>query len=1229
MPRVSTYLPVMPDLLDYLLMTDVSNNKKTTGVTVQSLIQLINSVNGMNSLQFNFSDGSNPDITYSTPGAFFTGDNELSPENITSLIFNKNSLFPFDVSPLFERLSEIENTTIKLDNPEDPNNFMQFNIQSIDISADYVTLNVEAAEGFFLGDFMNNKIYSVYFGIASKSVDNIMKRRYIVHHSNTISLFEIVTLINSAVTINFGKDDVPPMIIVFHITSQGVFTYKFLLADIGRGIYGQGGTPLTIDDIEQVFSGIINIEDVINDPETDFFDLGDITGTNVSNVVNIHIPPLTFQPFNEGLVVIRVVNNGINEAYLFLGIGGVYGLGASQTTMADFELFQNGTVVITRTSQLINDGDGNSPFVTEDNLDIRLNDKADITDVVLLSQVGVPSGVPSLDGNGKVPLSQINDALLGNVKWYGLYNGTIISSSPIPALNGQPLPLPSASNIGWYFIAEGDFNEYKTGDWLISNGITWNKVDNTDAVSSVAGLTGNVSVENLRIALGNVTQVSIQDQAGTQQFLMTSKLRFKGATFDAVNEMISIDSFVPFTVFINSVTGSDVTGQIENKSKPFKTDAAAYAALPANDGTTWKLLYVCTGNVTRTMGANFPARDLIIECLSTGGTFDFSSRSGSNTAATSLRINIPKCTFRFVNAADSCLGATGVFELYAAIITLSVGTGVLTNIGFFRGQTGSATAVNYVKCATFTDTSGTQLIGFNGTLEVTGTMNLPSTGALNGNGGDIVILIINTIAHPGTGTYSLLGGNGATGEIKLKAVTGAGTINMVTGYERTMNYDLTGLNVASTVILSTGSTINRAVTKITGVLNKNSAPLRILQGKALTFNNFEGKVEAFSCALIDLKAFNSTFYVANELINGPTISSVEFSGVVTIVQTTPDYLIKGLSAPVTLLNYGDIKTNALSYGKYVNMNSITSTFKEKSKEIVVRDKMDLVNKTLDSDLNYIIDGTITLGATDYIEVPVGGLSISGYGFDVSEIKATSNGSTIFKSPVGGCGNIFIANLSIEASGTGSKVFDCTNAGDVVGGADAVELNVVNFDNCTSLGNLVNFRQGLWNNVGIFGVKDGLTLDGVWSGGFRADLVIVRNFGTVSVVSTLFKAGASLLFKSRFITDINADFKTDGSLSNFVAGNFFTTNLFQIKGAQITRAGVIDPTQNYTGTITATDDVSDWAGNNGIKNSYLQPYGFITSSMSSFADDAAAAIGGISVGEVYIESSTGYFKKRLA
>lgn len=121
------------------------------------------------------------------------------------------------------------------------------------------------------------------------------------------------------------------------------------------------------------------------------------------------------------------------------------------------------------------------------------------------SSLGVASGVATLDANAKVPLSQINDSLIGNVNYQGLYD----ASTNMPNLD-------TVAPKGHYYItsvrgtAQGVSLE--VGDWIISNGASWDKVDNTDAVSSVNGRTGNVVITKEDIDLSEY--VKFTDYAG-------------------------------------------------------------------------------------------------------------------------------------------------------------------------------------------------------------------------------------------------------------------------------------------------------------------------------------------------------------------------------------------------------------------------------------------------------------------------------------------------------------------------------------------------------------------------------------------------------------------------------------------------------------------------------------------------------------------------------------------
>jgi hypothetical protein len=83
------------------------------------------------------------------------------------------------------------------------------------------------------------------------------------------------------------------------------------------------------------------------------------------------------------------------------------------------------------------------------------------------------------------------------------FQGTWDASTNTPTLTS------SVGTKGYYYIVSvaGSTNlngitDWKIGDWAIFNGTTWDKVDNTDAVSSVNGFTGAVSLTTSNISEG-------------------------------------------------------------------------------------------------------------------------------------------------------------------------------------------------------------------------------------------------------------------------------------------------------------------------------------------------------------------------------------------------------------------------------------------------------------------------------------------------------------------------------------------------------------------------------------------------------------------------------------------------------------------------------------------------------------------------------------------------------
>lgn len=104
---------------------------------------------------------------------------------------------------------------------------------------------------------------------------------------------------------------------------------------------------------------------------------------------------------------------------------------------------------------------------------------------------GVANGVATLDSAGTVPIAQLPAAVLGALS----YQGTWDASTNTPTLTS------STGTKGYYYVVNvaGSTNlngitDWKIGDWAVFNGSVWQKIDNTDSVTSVNGYTGAVNL---------------------------------------------------------------------------------------------------------------------------------------------------------------------------------------------------------------------------------------------------------------------------------------------------------------------------------------------------------------------------------------------------------------------------------------------------------------------------------------------------------------------------------------------------------------------------------------------------------------------------------------------------------------------------------------------------------------------------------------------------------------
>lgn len=162
----------------------------------------------------------------------------------------------------------------------------------------------------------------------------------------------------------------------------------------------------------------------------------------------------------------------------------------------------------------------------------------------------IPNDSPVVGSSVKNALESLKtaiDAISRAMTYQGLWD-----------CSGGSYPTPVVAGNFWICSVAGTIGgkTYAVTDWLAYNGTSWDKIDNTDLVTSVFGRTGPVIA-----AVGDYDASQIDNDSG-----------ISGATVkDALNNL----SYAPGMVRFAATTGSDVTGN-GTFAKPYRTVQKAF-----------------------------------------------------------------------------------------------------------------------------------------------------------------------------------------------------------------------------------------------------------------------------------------------------------------------------------------------------------------------------------------------------------------------------------------------------------------------------------------------------------------------------------------------------------------------------------------------------------------------------------------------------------------------------
>ena len=435
--------------------------------------------------------------------------------------------------------------------------------------------------------------------------------------------------------------------------------------------------------------------------------------------------------FPPGTVLADIVlPSDWNNDHTFTGTLGVSNGGTGTTTLTGY-VKGNGTSAFTASTTVPStDITGLGTMSTQNANSVSITGGSiggtTVSGYIPTTEKGVANGVATLDGSGTVPVSQLPAAVLGALSYQGTWN----ASTNTPTLTS------SVGTKGYYYVVNvaGSTNlngitDWLVGDWTVYNGSAWQKIDNTDAVTSVNGYTGTVVLTTTDVA------------EGTNQYFTTARAR----TSVSAGTGISYDNATGVITNSSPSLGGDVVGPA----------SATDNAIARYDTTTGKLL-----------------QNSVVTIGDTGAATGFTTLS----ASTSVTTPIVQATNSGGLALKNASGTT----------QMSMGAGGGDNISL-----NVSTNLNGSNAQIDISPTGTGHVHINptgsGSVQVNptsvGTIDNMTIGATTPKNGSFVDFSV-------TGTTSFDGSQGTAGQVLTSAGTGAtptwttpaaGTVTSVTG----------------------------------------------------------------------------------------------------------------------------------------------------------------------------------------------------------------------------------------------------------------------------------------------------------------------------------------------------------------------------------------------------------------------------------------------------------------
>ena len=338
-----------------------------------------------------------------------------------------------------------------------------------------------------------------------------------------------------------------------------------------------------------------------------------------------------------------------------------------------------------------------------------------VTGYIPTADRGAVNGVASLDGSGTVPIAQLPAAVIGAMSYQGTWN----------ASTNTPTLASSTGTKGYYYVVNvagstnlNGISDWVVGDWAVYNGSAWQKIDNTDAVTSVNGYTGTVvltqtdisgTVPTSRTLTAGTGLTGGGDLSADRTFAIDSTVATLTGTQTLTNKTLT----APKIDLINDTNGNEILG--------LSPTASAVDYLTVKNGIGVGVpLHVYADGTSANIGLHIQPKGTGLVTISDGTDFNKGIRfrsSGSAASAVTL-LDAVATAGRVVTLPDATTTLVGRDTTDTLTNkSISGSTNTLSNIGN-ASLTNSAITINGVSTSLGGSASVGTVTGVTGTAPV-------------------------------------------------------------------------------------------------------------------------------------------------------------------------------------------------------------------------------------------------------------------------------------------------------------------------------------------------------------------------------------------------------------------------------------------------------------------------------------------------------------------------------